>query len=117
MRMKEILRAENLSIRENERPQNDVTRELQRDEYREKRRNSEDQIRDRVDDRRKEERKKERAGGEKVRMKEIIRAENRSLTVNKGHVTWLRDEQRKEEKREDEKRGRGGRGREKEGMG
>jgi hypothetical protein len=45
-----------------------------------------------VDDRRKEERKKERAGGEKVRMKEIIRAENRSLTVNKGHVTWLRDE-------------------------
>ncbi len=36
-------------------------------------------MRDRVDDRRKEERKKERAGGEKVRMKEI-REENLSLT-------------------------------------
>ncbi len=37
-------------------------------------------MRDRVDDRRKEERKKERAGGEKVRMKEKIRAEDLSLT-------------------------------------
>ncbi len=48
-------------------------------------------MRDRVDDRRKEERKKERAEGEKVRMKEIISAENLSLTDNErpqNDVTW-----------------------------